>query len=60
MVSLKLLLKVFTIEFWITFKIKLEQFRGYFEQFGEIEDSVIMTDKETGKSRGEENNVKVC
>jgi RNA recognition motif-containing protein len=29
-----------------------EQFRGYFEQFGEIEDSVIMTDKETGKSRG--------
>lgn len=29
-----------------------EQFRQYFEQFGTIEDSVIMVDKETGKSRG--------
>lgn len=29
-----------------------EEFRGYFEKFGKIEDSVIMVDKETGKSRG--------
>jgi len=29
-----------------------EQFKKYFEQFGTIEDSVIMVDKDTGKSRG--------
>jgi len=29
-----------------------EEFRKYFEQFGTIEDSVIMVDKDTGKSRG--------
>jgi len=29
-----------------------EQFKQYFEQFGTIEDSVIMVDKDTGKSRG--------
>mgnify|MGYP000921048096 FL=1 len=29
-----------------------EQFREYFDQFGRIEDSVIMVDKVTGKSRG--------
>lgn len=29
-----------------------EEFRGYFESFGDVEDSVIMVDKETGKSRG--------
>lgn len=30
----------------------IEQFKKYFEQFGTIEDSVIMVDKDTGKSRG--------
>jgi RNA recognition motif-containing protein len=29
-----------------------DEFRNYFEGFGDIEDSVIMVDKETGKSRG--------
>eukprot|EP00331_Platyophrya_macrostoma_P032590 CAMPEP_0176457406 /NCGR_PEP_ID=MMETSP0127-20121128/31913_1 /TAXON_ID=938130 /ORGANISM="Platyophrya macrostoma, Strain WH" /LENGTH=480 /DNA_ID=CAMNT_0017847647 /DNA_START=198 /DNA_END=1640 /DNA_ORIENTATION=- len=29
-----------------------DEFRKYFEQFGKIEDSVIMMDRETGKSRG--------
>lgn len=29
-----------------------DEFKGYFEKFGHIEDSVIMVDKETGKSRG--------
>lgn len=32
--------------------ISEEQFRQYFEQYGPIEDSVIMVDKDSGKSRG--------
>ena len=30
----------------------MQTFTEYFQQFGKIEDSVIMIDKETGKSRG--------
>ena len=29
-----------------------EQFREYFNQFGEVEDAMLMTDRETGRPRG--------
>ena len=32
-----------------------DNFKAFFEKFGKIEDSVIMVDKETGKSRGKDN-----
>mmetsp|Transcript_8352 Transcript_8352/g.7422 ORF Transcript_8352/g.7422 Transcript_8352/m.7422 type:complete len:85 (-) Transcript_8352:1104-1358(-) len=33
-------------------EITEDQFRKYFENFGRIDDIVIMIDKDTGKSRG--------
>ena len=32
--------------------LKEDEFKGFFEKYGKIEDSVIMVDKDTNKSRG--------
>jgi RNA recognition motif-containing protein len=32
--------------------LEIEEFRGYFEKYGELEDCVILQDKKTSKPRG--------
>ena len=36
----------------LSWGVSTEDLRAAFEQYGEIEDAIVMTDRETGRSRG--------